>query len=240
MAATPSSLTGPAISPQRTWTILAISLASVAVVASIVWTPALLSIASALRPFDNLATPITSEAQVRALAAPAEQHFGIITLICLATLVALVLLSIVAGRRALRATATADTLARMGRWSLGFLLGGLALSLGAYLIGQRTGGRFFLDIQDAIVDFNPVLGAVVTYLAVGIIPASLVGSILLSGVALLRPTAASASSEPLPKRGWRVLTRIGMVVASLSALAVFALVYAVGSFTIGFYLLFLF
>jgi len=62
------------------------------------WTPALLSIAHALDPFDNLDAPIYNQAEVRALAAPAEQQFGIITLICLVALVALVTLSIVAGR----------------------------------------------------------------------------------------------------------------------------------------------
>jgi hypothetical protein len=215
-------------------------LAGFAVAAGMAWTPALLSIADALDPFDRLEAPIYNEAEIRALAAPAERKFGIITLICLAALVALVTLSIVAGRRALRETASAATLARMGRWSLAFLLGGLALAFGAYLIGNSTGGRFFLDMRDAVTDLNPVLGAIMTVLAVGIIPASLIGSMLLSGIALLRPTAASASSETPPGRGWRVLARIGMVVASLSTLAVFALVYVVGMFTIGFYLPFFF
>ena len=81
---------------------------------------------------------------------------------------------------------------------------------------------------------------VVTFLAVGIIPAGLVGSIILSGIALLRPRVAPASGEAPPKRGWRVLARIGMVVASLSAPALFALVYLLGIFTIGFYLPYLF
>ena|SRR5215467_3874672 len=240
MAATPSSLSGPATPTQRTWKILAIFLAGLAVAASVAWTPVLLSLADELDPFDKLDAPLNSETQIHALAAPAEQRFGIITLIFLAALTALVTVSIVAGRRALRETASGEILVRMVRWSLAFLLGGLALTLGAYLIGTNTRGRFFLDIQSAITGLHSVLGTIVTFLAVGLIPASLVVSIILSGIALLRPTTASAGSETPPQIGWRVLARIDMVVASLSALALFALVYVLGIFTIGFYLPFIF
>jgi hypothetical protein len=121
----------------------------------------------------------------------------------------------------------------MGKWSLVFLVGGLALALGVYLIGTATGGRFLADIQDSIIGLNPRLGAALTFMAVGIVPTSEIISIILGGIALLRPTAKPASGEPLPIRVRRVPTRIGVVVASFSALALFALVYLLGIFMIG-------
>jgi hypothetical protein len=181
------------------------------------WTPALLSLANALRPLDEFDVNRWCFSDARL--AQARQQFSIIAFVCLAALVALVALSVVVGRRALRETASAATLTRMGKWSLAYLVGGLALALGAYLIGNSTGGRFFLDIQDSITRLNLLLGAVVTYLAAGFIPASQVISAILGGIALLRTTAAAASGETPPKRGWRVLARIGVVVASLSTLA---------------------
>jgi hypothetical protein len=219
---------------------LAIILAGLAVAASMAWTPALASISNELRPLDELDVyrwcfSDAQRAQLHALIGQADQQFSIIALVCLAALVALVALAIVAGRRALRATASAATLARMGKWSLAFLVGGLALALGAYLVGIATGGRFFLDIQDSITSFNPLLGIVVTFLAVGTIPASEIISVILGGIALLRPTAAPAAGESPPKRVWRVLTRIGVVLASLSALALFTFVYLLGIFNIGWY-----
>jgi hypothetical protein len=219
---------------------LAIILAGLAVAASMAWAPALVSISNALRPLHEFDVyrwcfSDAQRAQLDALIGQADQQFSIIALVCLATLVALVALAIVAGRRALRETASTTTLARMGQWSLAFLVAGLALALGAYLIGNATGGRFFADIQDTFTDLNPLLEAVVTILAVGIIPAVLVVSTILGGIALLRPIAGSASGETPPKRGWRVLARIGVVVASLSALAVFALAYLAGMFNIGWY-----
>jgi hypothetical protein len=235
MDATPSSLTGSATPPQRTRKILAIILAGLAVAASMAWTPALLSISDALRPLDGFDVyrwcfSDAQQAQLHALTAQAQQEFSVIALIGLVMLVALVALSIVAGRRALRETASAATLARMGKWSLAFLVGELALALAVYLIGNATGGRFFLDIEDSITGFSPLLGTVVTFLAAGIIPASLVVSMILGGIALLRPTIAPASGETPPKRIWRILTRIGLVMASLSALALFALIYLGGCF----------
>src|SRR5262249_16795110 len=97
------------------------------------------------------------------------------------------------------------------------------------------GGRFFLDIEESITDLSSFLATVVAFLAVSIVPASLVASIMLGGIGLLRPTAAQASGGTPPKRSWRVLARIGVVVASLSVLALFALVYLVGLFSIGWY-----
>jgi hypothetical protein len=240
MAATPSDLTGPATPTQRTRKKLAITLAGLAVAASMAWAPALLSISTELRPLDEFDVyrwcfSDAQQAQLHALTAQANQQFSVIVLICLAMLAALVALSIVVGQRALRGTASAATLARMGKWSLAFLVGGLALALGVYLIANATGGRFFLDIEDSITDLSPLLGTVVTFLAVGIIPASLVVSIILGGIALLWPTTAPASGETPPKRGWRILARFSLVVASLSVLALFALVYLVGLFSIGWY-----
>jgi hypothetical protein len=234
MDATPSSLTGSATPPQRTRKILATILAGLAVAASMAWTPALLSISDALRPLDGFDVyrwcfSDAQQAQLHALTAQAQQEFSVIALIGLVMLVALVALSIVAGRRALRETASSATLARMGKWSLAFLVGELALAV--YLIGNATGGRFFLDIEDSITGFSPLLGTVVTFLAAGIIPASLVVSMILGGIALLRPTIAPASGETPPKRIWRILTRIGLVMASLSALALFALIYLGGCFS---------
>jgi hypothetical protein len=225
MDATPSSLTGSATPPQRTRKILAIILAGLAVAASMAWTPALLSISDALRPLDGFDVyrwcfSDAQQAQLHALTAQAQQEFSVIALIGLVMLVALVALSIVAGRRALRETASAATLMRMGRWSLVCLVGGLAFALGIYLISFK----FYF------------YGNFMTYLAVGIIPALEVVSIILGSIALLRPTATPASGETPPKRGWRILTRIGVVVASLSALTLFTLVYLAGVIFIGFLL----
>ena len=228
MAATPSSLTSPATPTQRTWKTLTIILAGLAVAASTAWTPALLSISRELdNKLDNLYVPTGyslrgyyTDAQLDALTAQARQQFSIIAFIYLAALVALVALSIVAGRRALRETASAATLMRMGRWSLVCLVGGLAFALGIYLISFK----FYF------------YGNFMTYLAVGIIPALEVVSIILGSIALLRPTATPASGETPPKRGWRILTRIGVVVASLSALTLFTLVYLAGVIFIGFLL----
>ena len=240
MAANPSSLTGAVTPTQRTRNILAIILAGLAVAAGVAWAPALLALSTELRPLEEFDVyrwcfSDAQQAQLHALVAQASQKFGVIALIFLATLVALVALSIVAGRRALRETASAAALARMGKWSLTFLVGGLALALGAYLIGSSS---FLYGIQDSITGFNPLLRAVVTFLAVGIIPASEIISIILGGIALVRPTAAPASGETPPARGatgWRILTRSGLVVASLSVLALFTLVYFVGLFSIGWY-----
>ena len=59
--------------------------------------------------------------------------------------------------------------------------------------------------------------------------------LILGGIALLRSRTAPANNQPSPKRVWRVLTLIGVVVASLSTLALFALVYLGGLFNIGWY-----
>jgi hypothetical protein len=136
MAATSSSLTGPATATQRVWKILTTVLAGLAVVVTIAWTPALLSISIALDPARTSSDPIEnySKAQQQAMIAQAKQQFSIIAFICLVALVALVTLAIVAGRRALRETASAATLARLGRWSLVCLVGGLALAPGLFFI----------------------------------------------------------------------------------------------------------
>src|SRR5262245_42387564 len=99
MAATPSSITGLATPTQRACKILTIVLAGLAVVVSMAWTPALLSISIALDPGRNSRDTIKnySAAQLQAMIAQAKLQFSVIALICLIALVALVALAIVAG-----------------------------------------------------------------------------------------------------------------------------------------------
>ena len=226
MSATPSSLTGLATPTQRVWKILTTVLAGLAVVDTIAWTPALLSISIALDPARNSSDPIEnySKAQQQAMIAQAKQQFSIIAFICLVVLVALVALAIVAGRRALRETASAATLARLGRWSLVCLVGGLALAPGLFFIRTIGSGQFYYSyIEQPIRYFNPLLAQVVISTALGLVPASQVVSVILSGIALLRPTAGPAGSLR-PQGTWRAWTLIGMILASLIALVMFAAV----------------
>jgi hypothetical protein len=239
MAATSSSLTGPATATQRVWKILTTVLAGLAVVVTIAWTPALLSISIALDPARTSSDPIEnySKAQQQAMIAQAKQQFSIIAFICLVALVALVALvtlAIVAGRRALRETASAATLARLGRWSLVCLVGGLALAPGLFFIRTIGSGQFYYSyIEQPIRYFNPLLAQAVISAALGLVPASQVVSVILSGIALLRPTAGPASS--LRRQGsWRAWALVGMIPASLIALLMFAAVYLLAVLFIGF------
>jgi hypothetical protein len=235
MAATSSSLTGPATPTQRAWKILTIVLAGLAVAVSMAWTPALLSISIALDPGRNRSDPIASysAAQQQAMIAQAKQQFSLIALICLVALVALVTLAIVAGRRALRETARTATLARIGRWSLVCWLGGLALAPVIFLIRFGNVQFYYSYIEQPIRYFNPLLAQVVVSMALGLIPASQVVSVILSGIALLRPTAGPAGSLR-PQGTWRAWTLVGMILASLIALLMFAAVYLVSVIFIGF------
>ena len=237
MAATPSRITGLATPTQRAWKILTIVLAGLAVVVSMAWTPALLSISIALDPGRNSGDPIEnySAAQQQAMIAQAKQQFSLIALICLLALVALVALAIVAGRRALRETASAATLARIGRWSLVCLVGGLALAPGLLLIRIIRSGQFYYNyIEQPIRYFNPLLAQVVISMALGLVPASQVVSVILSSIALLRPTTGPAGGERAPQGTWRAWTLIGMILASLIALLMFAAVYLLAVLFIGF------
>jgi len=188
MAATPSSITGLATPSQRAWKILTIVLTGIAVAASMAWTPALLSISIALDPGRNSGDPIEnySAAQQQAMIAQAKQQFSIIALICLVALMALVALAIAAGRRALRETASTATLARIGRWSLVCLVGGLALAPVIFLIRFGNAQFYYSYIEQPIRQLSPLLAQVVVSMALGLIPASQVVSVILSGIALLR------------------------------------------------------
>jgi hypothetical protein len=243
MDATSSSLTGPATPTQRAWKILSIILAGLAVAASMAWTPALLSISGELDDrLDNLYVPTGyslsgyyTDAQLDALVAQAKQQFSIIALICLVALVALVALAIVAGRRALREMASVATLARLGRWSLVCLVGGLALTPVIFFIRFGNVQFYYSYIEQPIRYFNPLLAQVVVSMALGLVPASQVVSVILSGIALLRPAAGPAGSLR-PQGTWRAWTLVGMILASLIALLMFAAVYLVALLFIGFML----
>lgn len=235
MAATPSSLTGPATPAQRAWKALTIVLAGLAVVASMAWTPALLSISIQLDPARNPGDHIEgySKAQQQAMIAQAKLQFSLITLICLIALVALVALAIYAGRRALRETTSTAPLARMGRWSLVCLVGGLALAPIIFLFRFGNVQFYYSYIEQPIRQLNPLLAQVVISMALGLAPASQVVSVILSGIALLRPTAGPAG-RLRPQGTWRAWTLIGMILASLFALTMFAVVYLVAVLFIGF------
>jgi len=235
MDATPSSLTGLATPTRRAWKILTVVLAGLAVAVSMAWTPALLSISIALDPGRNRSDPIASysAAQQQAMIAQAKQQFSLIALICLVALVALVALAIVAGRRALRETASVATLARIGRWSLVCWLGGLAFAPVIFLLPFGNVQFYYSYIEQPIRYFNPLLAQVVVSMALGLIPASQVVSVILSGIALLRPTAGPAGSLR-PQGTWRAWTLVGMILASLIALLMFAAVYLVSVIFIGF------
>src|SRR5262249_25626229 len=154
--------------------ILTIVLAGLAVVVSMAWTPALLSISIALDPGRNSGDPIEnySAAQQQAMIAQAKLQFSAVALICLIALVALVALAIVAGRRALRETASAATLARIGRWSLVCLVGGLALAPVMFLIRFENAQLYYSYIEQPLIHLSPLLAQVVVSMALGLVPAS--------------------------------------------------------------------
>jgi hypothetical protein len=235
MAATPSSPTGLATPTQRAWKILTLVLAGLAVMVSMAWTPALLSISIALDPGRNSSDPIENynAAQQQAMIAQAKQQFSLTALICLVALVALVALAIVAGRRALRETASTAALVRLGRWSLVCLVGGLALAPVIFLFRFGNVQFYYSYIEQPIRQLSPLLAQVVISMALGLIPASQVVSVILSGIALLRPTAGPSGSLR-PQGSWRAWTLVGMILASLIALLMFTAVYLVALLFIGF------
>lgn len=200
---------------------LACLLAGGALVASAAWAPAMLAVAHALRP-SQLADIPRYRGDVQSAVDAARLRMQIVLLASVLAIVALAALAIVLGRKALRSTASAQTLARLERWAVASLVGGVAIWLVPDLLSATVGGLFTLA-----ANVSTVLAALML--------AGAVGSVILSGIALRRTRAASQPTMARP-RGWRVGARVCLVVAPLVVLAEVAFVSIVALFIVAFYL----
>ena len=181
--------------------------------------------ARALRPPQLDGATRYSDVEVRAIVDPARQHLWALTLVSFAALVVLMGAAMLVGRRALRGTANERTLARLGIWALWCLVAGLILGLVPYL----------LDVfrVSNIVLLPTGTNLMLTSLAL----ASEVGSIILGGVALVRPAGTPVpTNSGMPQGAWRGKVRLGLGAATLIGLAAFVLLAFVAQFTLGFYL----
>lgn len=205
----------------------ALLLAITAIVACVAWGPAMEAVAQSLRPSQLDDISKYSDAELRAVIEPARLQMWSIAVASFFAIALLAVLAFVLGRRVMRTTANDQTLARLGTWAPWPLVVGLVLVVATVLLGtplvSYVGGKLFY------------LSAWSSALVASLATAGALGSFILSGVALYRPTAESvgvAAQSP----AWRGRARVCSVAAPLVVLLGFFLLALLAQFTVGFYL----
>lgn len=230
MSVSPSWPGGPAghaasvPGPRRGLGALAILLACCAVAVAVALGPLSDRAAWALRPPQLDGVTRYSNVELQAIVDPARQHLWALTLVGFAALVALAGAATLVGRRALREWVDERTLERFGTWSLWCLVAGLVLGLVPYLLDVFRVSNFVLLPMST--------NLLLTSLAL----ADEVGSVILGGVALVRPAGTSVPTDSVISPAWRGKVRLGLGAAILVSLSAFALLAFVAQFTLGFYL----
>jgi hypothetical protein len=194
-------------------------------------------VASALRPAELDEVSQHSDTELHALIEPARQQLWAITLLFFAILVIFTYAAILLGRRALQRSASQRIRTKLNAGALWFLVGGLVFGLVPVVAFFLVPVVAFFALPDWFYSLPPVTAAIL----VSIILAGTIGSAILGGVALSRPTLAQALSDTTsPQRAWRIAMRLCFGAATLIGLAAFALLAYAAQFVLAFYLRFVF
>lgn len=199
---------------------LAWLLACCAVVASAGWVPAMVAAAHALRPH-QLDHAGSYRDAAPAVAEP-KLLMWIIAIASFLVIVALAVMALLVGRRALRMTrASVLSLARLERGAVASLAGGLVI----WLV------PFFLDAADRY--FSLPEGVSVQLASIAL--AGAVGSFILGGIAV-RQVAAGPEQAAAHRRAWYTGARICLAVAPVIILTLFLGTAIDAQIIVGFFL----
>lgn len=196
-------------------------LACCAVAASAGWVPAMVATARDLRP-NQLDGTAAHRDPVPGSLDEARLHMWLIVIVSFLVIVALAVMALFVGRRALRmTTASAVSLARLERGAVASLAGGLVI----WLV------PFFLDAADRYFSLPEEVSVQLASIAL----AGAVGSFILGGIAV-RQVAAGPEQAAAHRRAWYTGASICLAVAPVIILTLFLGTAIDAQIIVGFFL----